>query len=806
VPSSRLNSNPLRILLLENSPADAELCIHELQRAGLDFHHEIAQDLEEFRSMVHDGSFDLVISDYNLGGATGVEAFEHLKSLQNPLPFILITGAIGDEVAVECMKRGISDYVLKDRLARLPVAIRRTMAEEELRKERVEAEKLLIERERRFRALMEHSTDGIVLLNRDGEIAFTSHAQAGVLGYSASDVVAKSIFELMHPDDTPQASAQLEQLLNSPGISVTAHLRFRAKEGYWRWLECIAINLLSEPSVGGIVVNYRDISDRKRSEEEIRRLNDELESRVEERTAQLEAANQELQIEIAERRKAEKILRESQERFRLLVDGVKDYAIYMLSPEGRVASWNTGAERIYGYRAAEIIGRDFSCFYSEEDLKAGLPQRNAKLAAETGRLETEGWRIRKDGSLFWANVVMTALYDPAGKLRGFSKVTRDITERRRTEQALEQLRRQQQLILNSAGEGICGLDHSGACTFVNPSGAQMLGRKQDELIGQPLHDCIHHSKPDGAPHLAAECQILAALRDGRSHHANNEVLWRKDGSNFPVEYVSTPIRTEQGQIVGAVIVFQDITERRAIEHIKDEFISVVSHELRTPLTAIRGALGLLASGKLCAAPGGCQRMIGVAVSNAGRLARLVNDILDLERIESGKAQRVQQVCDAGDLMKQAADLVRVTAEAQGISLSIHPASAQVQGDPDRIMQVLLNLLSNAIKFSPRSSSISLSAKPEAREVTFRVEDHGRGIPASKLATIFDKFQQVDASDSRDKGGTGLGLAICRSIVAQHGGRIWVESIPGQGSTFVFTLPRVDPPISEDRGAECIEKS
>jgi PAS domain S-box-containing protein len=791
-----LKANPISILLLENNPADAELCIYELQRAGVDFSCEFAQNLSEFRQKIDTASFDVILSDYNLGnGSSGIDAFRYLDTRQIHVPFILVTGAIGDEIAVECIKGGISDYLLKDNLARLPVAIRRAIEEERLRRERVQAESLLWERERRFRALMEHSADGIVLLDGHAEITFTSHTQTGILGYSAAEVMGRSVFELMHPDDLSEARSQLEQLLKSPEGTKRSQIRFRAKDDYWCWLECIAVNLLDEPSVKGVVVNYRDISDRKRSEDEIRRLNAELESRVEERTAQLEAANQELQIEISEHRRTERVLRESQERFQLLVDGVKDYAIFMLDAQGRIASWNAGAERICGYRPGEILAREYSCFYPEEDVKAGLPQKNLEIAAMTGKLEREGWHIRKDGSLFWASVVISALHDPSGKLRGFVKVTRDVTERRRTEQALEQLRRRHELILNAAGDGIGGVSTTGACTFINPSGAHMLGWSQEELIGQPLHDCIHHSEPGGTPHSASECTLLEALR-GESHHANDEVMWRRDGSSFPVEYISTPIRDEQGQIVGAVIVFHDITERQAIERMKDEFISVVSHELRTPLTAIRGALGLLASGNLCAEGGACRRMTELAVSNADRLAALVNDILDLERIESGRVNMQEEVCNAGNLMRQATDLVRVTAEAQAISLSVSPAPHYVRCDPDHIIQVLLNLLSNAIKFSSRSSSVSLSAAPQEEVVVFRVQDHGRGIPANKLETIFERFQQVDASDSRDKGGTGLGLAICRSIVRQHGGRIWAESTFGQGSNFFFTLPRADKPASE----------
>lgn len=782
------SKSPLSVLLVENDRADAELCTYELRKAGFDVQADVVQMPEEFCAKAGSGRYDVVLADYNLPGWTGVEAFERLRKKDLDTPFILVTGAVGDEVAVECIKQGISDYVLKDRLARLPIAIRRALEEKSLREERARAEKMLVERERRFHALMEHSADGIVLLNARGEIVFTSHAENRILGYSAEERTGKSIFELVHPDDRPEVLSVFKSLLEKPGKSATLSLRYLTKDGSWRWLECIAINLLEEPSVLGIVINYRDISERKQAEAEIRRLNEELEQRVVERTAQLEAANQELHTEIAERRRAEKILRESQERFRLLVDGVKDYAIYMLDAKGRVVSWNEGAERIKGFRAEEIIGRSLACFYLPEEIYQGKPDLDLRTAEAEERLEIEGWKMRKDGSKFLANTVLTPMRDPAGKLRGFSNVTRDITERWRAHEALERLRLQQELILNSAGDGICGLDHQGVCTFVNPAGVKMLGWEGKDLIGKIVHEVLHHTKTDGTRYPIEECPVYAALQEGTTHHVTDEVFWRKDGSSFPVDYLVTPIRNEKGKILGAVYVFQDVSERRATERMKDEFVSVVSHELRTPLTAIRATLGLLATGKLCQAGGGCTRMVAVGVENADRLMRLVNDILDLERIESGLVTMEKKACNPANLMEKAVDLMRVTAETQGVTLAVHRLSATIWADPDRVMQVMINLLSNAIKFSPAGGAVSLSARKKDGEIVFQVQDQGRGIPANKLSRIFERFQQVDSSDSRQKGGTGLGLAICRSIVAQHGGRIWAESAPGQGSAFFFTIP------------------
>ena len=792
--------SPISVLLLENDPMDAELCEAELRRAGMKFRAEVVQTPDDFHARLDGTEYDVILADYNLPGWTGVDAFEYVRSKRKDIPFILVTGAVGDEAAVECIKSGICDYVLKDRLVRLPVAIRRALEEKALREETALAERRLIEKDLRFRALVEHSADGIVLLNSRGEVIFTSHSQNQILGYSAKERMGKSVFELVHPDDAAQAMKTFRSLVEGPGGSAIVQMRYLSKAGSWRWLECIANNLLAEPSVQGVVINYRDISERKQAEEEIRRLNDDLERRVAQRTAQLEAANKELHVEIAERRRAEKILKESQERFRLLVDGVRDYAIYMLDPQGRIVSWNAGAERIKGYRAEEIIGRHFSCFYTLEDIEQNKPKVDLATASAEGRLEKDGRRIRKDGSTFWANFVLTALHDSSGRLKGFSIVTRDITEQRLAHEALEHLQLQRELILNSAGDGICGLDQEGRCTFINPAGALMLGWQPEELTGKYLHDVLHDLRGDATHCDKEHCQLQAALKNGTALHSAEGIFSRGNGMSVAVDSVITPIRSDDGHILGAVLAFRDVTERRAVERMKDEFISVVSHELRTPLTAIRGSLGLLASGRLCQNKSRCQKMAAVGVANADRLGRLVNDMLDLERIESGLVAMEKKLCDSAELMGAAVDLMRVSAKAHGITLSLGSFSTSIRVDPDRITQVLINLLGNAIKFSVRGSEVRLTAARCETEIVFEVADHGRGIPASKLSRIFERFQQVDASDSREKGGTGLGLAICRTIVAQHGGRIWVESALGQGSRFFFSLPLQGSPGNPLRGA------
>jgi len=347
------------------------------------------------------------------------------------------------------------------------------------------------------------------------------------------------------------------------------------------------------------------------------------------------------------------------------------------------------------------------------------------------------------------------------------------------------LSRSKQLILNSAGEGIFGLDGNGIATFVNPSAARMLGWPVEELVGKNLHQLIHDDGDAAiAPNACPVCRGDAQETTVISRTAN---FRRRNGRTFPVEYAAGAI-VDHGLYGGVVVTFRDVTERQAIEQLKSEFVSTVSHELRTPLTSIRGALGLLGSGLLGPIAEKGQRMLEIAVTNTDRLVRLINNILDLERMAAGRAEIARGLVDAGTILVQAAEGLQSIAEEADVRIVVKPATGSVWGDSDRIMQTLTNLLANAIKFSPRQTTVTVSGTAGENEFVFCVADEGRGIPEEKLKTIFERFSQVDSSDSRDKGGSGLGLAICQSIVTAHGGRIWAEKNEPAGSRFQFTIP------------------
>ncbi|MGA9425049.1 MAG: ATP-binding protein, partial [Terracidiphilus sp.] len=355
----------------------------------------------------------------------------------------------------------------------------------------------------------------------------------------------------------------------------------------------------------------------------------------------------------------------------------------------------------------------------------------------------------------------------------------------------EELSRQQEILLDSVADGICGMDRFGMVSFANPAAARLLGAPAASLIGKPIHEILHASAPAGQM-CKPECNLRRAT-DSQVACAGEDTIYRPDGATVAAEYFFTPI-LDQGRFSGSVLSFRDISQRYALDRLKDEFISTVSHELRTPLTSIRGALGLLSSGILSNINDKAANLLRIAVTNSDRLVRLINDILDLERIQSGKEPITFRSLQLSEVIRQAIDGMQPVADAAGVKLLHDTTKAEIFGDPDRLLQVLTNLLSNAIKFSSPNTTVSVMVRLGAAGVTISLIDQGRGIPADKLEAIFGRFQQVDASDSRQKGGSGLGLAICRTIVLQHAGRIWAERNPVRGSTFRVFLPYKHEPM------------
>ena len=413
------------------------------------------------------------------------------------------------------------------------------------------------------------------------------------------------------------------------------------------------------------------------------------------------------------------------ELYRLLVESVKDYAIFALDPNGYVVSWNPGAQRFKGYTASEIIGKHFSVFYPPEDLAARKPQIELEIAAEVGRLEDEGWRVRKDGTQFWANVVITALRGADGELVGFAKVTRDLTQRRAAElQALEDARR---------------------------IAVEEALRRAAEMRSTDLVDLLDRTRRQ-----AEEIE-----------HRRNEA---------------------------------DVANRT-----KTEFLAAMSHELRTPLNAIAGYVQLLMLG--VRGPLTEEQTVDLARIQRSQqhLLSLINDILNFSRLEAGAVTYEIESVPLGTVLEAATSMISLQAAAKQITLTLEPCPPTMRAlaDDSKLEQILLNLLSNAVKFTQRGGHVSVRCEAADDHVLTRVQDDGPGIPADRLADIFEPFVQLDRALGNPREGVGLGLAISRDLARGMQGDLTVESIPGKGSTFTVSLKRAaatgaEPEVPADR--------
>jgi PAS domain S-box-containing protein len=365
--------------------------------------------------------------------------------------------------------------------------------------------------------------------------------------------------------------------------------------------------------------------------------------------------------------------------------------------------------------------------------------------------------------------------------------------------AVERQRRVTELVLDSAGDGIVGLDRDGLVLFANLSARRMLRCRESDLLGQRFHDVAHHEHADGTPYDWRDCPVVAHSSSGQEVFIPDQHYLRRDGTSFPVEILMSPLIID-GVVVGAVQSFRDVSEREEMEQMKRQFVSVVSHELRTPLTSIKGSLQMLDSGMLGDLSDDQQELVTMAVSNSERLGQLVNDILDMERLDAGRMPLEPLDVDAAELARQAVSGITGAADAAGITIewtAVEGADLTVHADPHRMHQVLTNLLGNAVKFSERGSTVTVDVSRTATTVSLAVSDHGRGIPADQLSTVFERFGQVDAGDARRQGGTGLGLAIAREIVTRSGGTIEVASEMGVGSTFTVVMPAVHVHAAEE---------
>ena len=477
--------------------------------------------------------------------------------------------------------------------------------------------------------------------------------------------------------------------------------------------------------------------------------------------------------------------------YQKIVEQTTDYAVLFIDTDGRVMSWNAGAERIKGYAPEEIIGRHFSTFYTRDAVDSGWPQHELKIAAAEGRFEDEGWRVRKDGSRFWANVVITALRDESGKLLGFSKITRDLSDRRMHEEALRQSEERFRLLIEGVSDyAIYMLDSGGVITSWNSGAERIKGYSRQEIIGKHVSrfyvpEDIQAGKPWE--------EVATARRTGRVEVEGWRV--KKGGGRFWARTILSALYDDEGHLRGYAKVTQDLSERRHVQDLEkasrnvNEFIAMLAHELRNPLAPIRNAVHIM--GQVPLPDPALRQMRDTIDRQSAQLTRIVDDMLDIARITRGSLAIEHARLDLNDVVRHAIETAApmIDAARHTLELDLPAEPLPVWGDTQRLAQLLANLLNNAARYTPPGGSIALRARAENNEALVQVRDTGRGIEADMLERIFDMFVQGRTPLERIGGGLGVGLALARRIAELHGGSLAARSEgPGRGSEFTLHLP------------------
>jgi PAS domain S-box-containing protein len=667
--------------------------------------------------------------------------------------------------------------------------------------ERKRAEEALRESEERFHGLAQNALDVVMVTDVEGTIRYVSPSVERVLGYRPEEQIGTSAADYVHPDDLKKGLDALSEAVSKPGVHpVAVETRVRHKDGSWRCLEGMANNLLDDPAVEGVVFNHRDVTDRKAAEEEVRRLNENLEKRVAERTAQLEAT-------LGEYERAEEVVRESEERYRAVVEEAAEGILLVDVNTKRILDANAAYQNLLGYIDKEILGLTLYDMvpYSQEDMDCYVE----RVLEQRRYVSGERRHRRKDGSL--VSVEVSANVISYGGHEAICIVVRDITERKQTEEVRSRLA----AIVDSSDDAIIGKTLEGIITNWNRGAEKIYGYSAEEAVGRPISMLVPAYLPDEIP------EILKKISLGEGIDQYETVRVTKGGKRLDVSLTISPIKDSQGNIVGASTIARNITERKqAEEEIRllneqleqrvrqrtaqleeankelESFSYSVSHDLRAPLRHIGGFAELLQKKAASTLDEAGQRYLETILDSAKHAGVLIDNLLTFSRM--GRAELHRADVDMNRLVRQVLDDLKLETAGRSIDWKIGELP-EVQGDPSMLQLVMTNLLSNAVKYTHNRDEavIEVGSKSDGDEAVFFVSDNGVGFDMQYVDKLFGVFQRLHHAEEFE--GTGIGLANVQRIVNRHGGRTWAEGSVGSGATFYFSLPRLTERRNGDLG-------
>jgi PAS domain S-box-containing protein len=521
--------------------------------------------------------------------------------------------------------------------------------------------------------------------------------------------------------------------------------------------------------------------------------------------------------EITDVKTVEANLKKTREEAQLVLDHIKDYAIFILDPKGHVQTWNPGAARIHGYAAHEILGKHIRTFYPPDGQATKEAEKELAEAAEKGRSEREGMRIRKDGTPFWSNAIVRAMHDADGTLTGFIKVTRDITERKQAQDMvdertfdlelnrdlIERDKAHDEALLNSIGEGVIATDADGNIVLINQQAQLMLGIPESRALGRHFGKVWHIENDAGERLAPEEYPIYTALHGGKKVRSSDHWYYSHPHNRFPAAATASPIIFNK-KIIGAVVVLRNITKERETDRAKSEFVSLVSHQLRTPLTAIKLFAEMLARGGLGTLTPQQREVIRNIDTSNDKMINLVNALLNVSRIESGRLRPKPEPVDLPRMIEE------IVTETQGVARAKHctirfrlPPNTDfplVTTDPSLFRQVIANLVNNAVQYSPARRVVTVALQKRPEQYVVSVKDQGIGIPKNDRPRIFERFYRTAGAVKKKTDGTGLGLYMSKMIVELLGGKIWFRSQERKGSVFSVSIPLAvaDQPLKPPR--------